>query len=96
MLNRSAIFRTAWRRARLEAGTRYGITVTLRQAFAAALRKVYAEMRAQKECTARMVAELAKAAAEMRAAVRTPAGALRAMKSGERWRFANCHPYGGM
>lgn len=96
MLNRSAIFRAAWRRARLEAGTRYGVTVTLRQAFAKALRKVYAEMREQKARAARMTAELAKAAAEMRAKVHTPAGALRAMKPGERWRYANANMHGGL
>lgn len=99
MIDRRTLFRTAWRAARLEAGTRYGVTLTLRQAFVIALRHAWAAAKAAAARMQAMCAGIAKAAQDVLAEVKAGKGAgLKPKWSPRRnyWQFANANAYGGL
>lgn len=89
MVNRSALFRTAWQIARHFVARQGG---SIRQASCAALKDAWASLRIRAHVAAALAAETATIATGLKAARAAGAkfGATRP------WQFANCHPIGGM
>jgi hypothetical protein len=88
MLNRSALFRSAWHAARRIAVAQ---STSLRVAFAEALRSAWASLKAVAATAAAMKAETKAIIAELAAA----RGARVAHRYAP-WQYANAHPGGGM